>query len=133
MKPPASAKVVESHTSRYWFEEDVLCIVSLKIPQLDLAMRIKQLEEIKKITGGKKIYAIVDITDSEPFSRETREYHSQEFPSIFKAMAVIASTPAAKMIANLYLGLQPLPFPVKVFDDETEARSWIKQQKARNL
>jgi hypothetical protein len=127
MEPPKSAEIFESVNSKYWFEGDLLYVISKKTPQPDMETLIKQNEELKKRLGGKKICAIIDVTHASPSSKEAREYNRTEIPKMFKAIAFIITNPVSRMLANLYLGVKPMSFPVKMCTGEEEALEWVKK------
>jgi hypothetical protein len=127
MIPPDSAEVFETETSKYWFVGDLLYIVTKHGPEPDLEIQKKRTEEFKQKLGGKKVCAIVDISHSSPSSKKAREYNTGELPKIFKAMAFVTKNPLSRMLANIYLGVKPLPFPVKMCSCEEEAHKWIQQ------
>lgn len=127
MKPPESAQVFESATSKFWYEDGILCAITQKAPSQPFEEHKKRMEEFRKSLDGKKICAIIDITNSSVTSSENREYNHDMLPQIFKAIAFVTSTALGKMLVNLYLGMQPSPFPTKVFSNEKDAKEWIKQ------
>jgi hypothetical protein len=127
MTPPESAEVFETENSKYWFVGDLLYIVSKPGPEPDLEVQKKRTEDFKKMLGGKKVCAIVDISNASPSSKKSREYNTIELPNIFKAMAFVTKNPLSRMLASLYLGMKPLPFPVKMCSNEEEAHKWIQQ------
>jgi hypothetical protein len=127
MQPPDSAEVFETSTSKYWFEGDLLFVISKNGVQPDEETRKKQLEDFKKKIGSQKICAIMDVSNAAPTTKEQREYNTAILPELFKAIAFVIKNPMSRMLTHLYLGVRPLPFPVQMFSDENEAREWIKQ------
>lgn len=127
MKPHKSAEIIETPTSTSWFDEEgILCAISKKGIQPTLEERKKRTEEFKKALDGKKICMLVDITNASESSKEAKDYLAEELPKIVKAMAFISKSPLGTMLANLYLGLKPTPFPSKIFSNEADARKWLK-------
>jgi len=127
MKAPDSAEIFETPASTYWFDKEVLFVIAKNAPPLPMQEQVKQTEEFKKKLGGKKICAIMDVTEAAASSRETREYNTRELPTMFKAIAFITRSALGRMLAHLFLGMKPMSFPVKVFSNEQDAREWIKQ------
>ena len=127
MKPSESAQITETPTSTSWFDDDgILCVISKKGTQPTLEERKKRTEDFKKALGGKKICMLVDITNASESSKEAKDYLAEELPKILNAMAFISKSPLGTMLANLYLGLKPPPFPSKIFSNEADARKWLK-------
>lgn len=127
MLPPESAEIFETAASIYWFEGDLLFVVSKKVAEPDMEIRKKQMQEFRQKLGERKICAIMDVSDAAPSSREAREYNSVELPKMFRAIAFIITKPLTRMLAQLYLGARPLSFPVKMCSNEKEALEWIRQ------
>lgn len=128
MKAPESAEIFETATSKYWFEEGFLCAITKKAPAPPFETVKEQIEKFKKQLDGKKICAVIDITNASPSSREAREHNTKVLPELFKAIAFITGTPLGRIMATMYLGMKPPPFPTKVFSNEEDAKKWIRTQ-----
>ena len=129
MEPPKNTEVHDHLESIWWIEEDgILCSVSKKnAPQSTREQSIAQLENLKKVTGDKKLCMLLDITYARPTKREDREFAAEELAKIVKAIALISNSALGKMVANLFFNLKPPPYPAKMFTAEPEAREWLKQ------
>ena len=128
MEPPKNAKVIDLPTSVMWFDEDgILYSVSKKVPPQTMEETKKGVEDFKKLTGGKKVCMLLDITNGQPSNKEVRDYAAAEMVNLTKAIAMISKSAMGKMIANLFFGLKPPPYPTKMFNDEKEAKEWLKQ------
>ncbi len=125
---PENTEVFEFPTSTMWFDENgILCSIAKKFSQLTVEEAKKTMEELRKITGGKKICLLSDSTDSSPINKELRDYLAEVIPEIVKAIAIISRSAVGKMVANLFFSIKKQPYPVKMFSDETEAKEWLKQ------
>ncbi len=128
MLPPENAKLIDWPNSTMWFDEDgILCSVSKKVAPLTLAETKKTVEDFKKLTGGKKVCMLSDNTNSTPLSKELRDYIADVMPDLVKAIAVVSSSAAGRMVANLFFSIKKQPYPIKMFDDEIKAKEWLKQ------
>ena len=128
MVPPQNAKVIDFPASVMWFDENgILYSIAKKIPQQTLEEAKYTIEELRKITGGKKVCLLSDSTDSTPVNKEMRDYLAEVIPDIVIAIAVISRSALGKMVANLFFSIKKQPYPVKMFTDETEAKEWLKQ------
>jgi mRNA degradation ribonuclease J1/J2 len=111
-----------------WFDKDgVLYSVSKKVPPQTVDAARETLAQFKQIVGDRKLCMILDLTNASPSDRETREFAAVELTRIVKAMGMVSGSPLGRMIANLFFGLKPPPYPVKMFADEKEAKAWIRQ------
>ena len=128
MLPPKNAKVTDWPNSTMWFDEEgILFSVSKKSAPLTLAETKKTVEDFKKLTGGKKVCMLSDNTNSTPLSKELRDYIAEVMPDFIKAIAVVSGSASARMVANLFLSIKKQPYPIKMFDDATKAKEWLKQ------
>lgn len=128
MKPPENVKVIDLPSSTIWFDDNgILHSVAKRVPQQTIAQAELALEEFKKITGGKKVCMLSDSTESPPVNKEMRDYAARVIPDLVKAIAIMSRSAVGKMAANLFFSLKKQPYPVKFFDDEEEARTWLKQ------
>ena len=128
MVPPSNTQVFEFSTSLMWWDESgILCSVSKKVPQQTLEEARKTMIEFKKITAGKKVCLLSDSTDASPANKEMRDYAAEVIPEIVKAIAIISRSALGKMAANLFFAIKKQPYPMKMFNHETEAKEWLKQ------
>ncbi len=128
MVPPKNVDLIDFPTSTMWFDEHgILCSVAKKIPPQTVEEAKKSMELFRKITGGKKICLLSDSTDSPPSNKEMRDYAAEVIPEIAKAVAIISRSAVGMMAANLFFSIKKQPYPVKMFNEEAEAKEWLKQ------
>jgi hypothetical protein len=128
MKPPENADILEIPASITWMDEEgYICSVSRKAPPQSMEDSIRSMEGFVKKYGNKKYCFLLDIIHAAPSDREAREYAEKKLPNIARAIAIISNSVFGKMLGNLFLGLNPPAYPAKIFDNETEARSWLRQ------
>ncbi len=126
--PQPGASVHELYASTIWFDADgFLVSVAKKVPQQTIEESKKEIEEFTKITGGKKVCLLADVTNTTETSREMREWAAEELPKLVKAVAMVSDSALGKMLANLFFSLKAQPYPVKMFNEVEEARKWLKQ------
>lgn len=127
MVPPKDAKVYELPSSTMWFDEGILCSIAKKRPPQSLEEAKEAMVELTRITGGKRVCLLSDSTDSPPVNKEMRDYAAEVIPQIAKAIAIMSRSALGKMSANLFFALKKQPYPVRFFNDEKEAKEWLKQ------
>jgi hypothetical protein len=127
MTPPDNVTVYEFPASTIWFDENgILCTIAKNVPQtMDEAK--DALAKTKQLLGGKKVCLLSDNTNGVPTNKEMRDFAAEVIPEIVKAVAVISRSSVGKMAANLFFMLKKQPYPVKFFNEETEAKEWLKQ------
>ena len=124
--PPENTELIEWPTTTLWWDENgILYSVSKKVPQQTLEEAKASVEMFKELTGNKKVCMIIDNTNSAPTTKEIRDYAAEELEKLSKAIAIISNSPLSRMTANLFLGLRPPSYPVKIFKNEQDAKKWI--------
>ncbi len=127
MTPPDHVKVYELPASTIWFDEyGILCSISKNVPQTVTEAK-QSMELMNKLLDGKKVCLLSDNTNAAAVNKEMRDYAAEVIPKIVKAIAVMSRSSVGKMAANLFFMLKKQPYPVKFFNDETEAKEWLKQ------
>lgn len=132
MKIPTGVKTFEQPTSILWFDDDGVMYSKPKAdvpePELSREETLKQMDAIKEFIGYKKVCMILETnSNSKPPKKEDRDFIADQLNEITRAMGIISSSPLSRMVANLFFGLKPPPYPVKFFSNEKEAKEWIKQ------
>jgi len=127
MQAPDNVKIYEGELASFWFDEfGILCAVSKKVTRT-IEKQKANYALIREITGNKRVCLLADNTVTYIQDEKTREYSATEMPELFKAMAVISNTIMGKAAAHLFLYFHGQPVPIKSFDQEKEAREWLKQ------
>jgi hypothetical protein len=128
IKPPENVEIYESRGGQWWIEDDILYSIGKKdAVKATKEEGEKELAEFKRIIGDRKICMILDVTHARPSNREERDLAAVELEKMVKAAAMISKSPVGRMVANLFFGLKPPSYPVKMFSNVDEARKWIKQ------
>jgi hypothetical protein len=130
MEIPENVKTYEMTSSIMWFEDGILYSAPKPgiPPDLTLAQIDEEMKKFKEITGNKKVCIVSEANpNSKPPKKEERDYIANVINEVAQAMAIVTTSPVARMIANLFFGLKPPPYPTKMFTNKEEATQWIKQ------
>jgi hypothetical protein len=128
MALPENIEVKENITSYYWFDENgILCSINKKTQPLPFEQIVKLVEDLKELTGNKKVCMLMDVTHSPSSTKQTREYTAQELPKLVKALALVSKSAISRLLAYLFFALVTTPFPAKMFATEKDAKAWLKQ------
>jgi hypothetical protein len=124
---PLGVKTYELPTSVIWVEPSgIVCSIAKKRQRPQTVEEVRQVIDMyKSIVGEKPRCLLADVTHSSATSREVREYAATELPKLIKAVAMVSESVVGKMMANIFFSLKHQPYPVKMFNDETEAREWL--------
>lgn len=128
LEQPDDKEVTEWPASITWFDDGIFYSIYKKGAVRTIDETRKTIEGFKKIIGDKKVCMLVDVTHSSESSRAIREYAAQELPKFIKAIAMVSDSALGRMLANLFLTLKSQPYPTKMFNNENDAREWLKKQ-----
>lgn len=128
MQPQPNAKITETPIFTMWLDElGILCFLSKKHPPQTLEDSKMLFAEIKKISQGPKRCMLMDLTNFQLPTKESREYGAVEIPMLATAIAFLSRTALGAWAANIFFTLKQQPYPTKMFTDEQEARKWLKK------
>ncbi len=126
VKIPADREHFEGEIATYWFDDGILVSLSKSI------MRTVQnitgnVALVKRITNNKKVPLLIYLSNSPMPDKETRQFSTEQLPTIYSAMAMVSEPGLAKLIMNILFRFRPPPIPMKNFTDEKEAKEWLRQ------
>lgn len=125
MKRPNESEIFEDELAEYWMEnKDLLCSVC-KPAIRTLESTKNAFELIEKITDGRKVCLLSDISSAGQGSAKVRELSIAGSVKHFNAMALITSSAFGALLGNMFMSLSRQPIPMKLFNNETEAREWV--------
>jgi hypothetical protein len=127
MTPPPNAKVYEGELADFWFDDDGILYAVSKMTPRTIEKQKANYDLIREITGNKRVCLLADNTLTYEQDDPTRDYMAAEVPKVFKAMAVTSRTIFGKAVSDTFLYYHGTPVPIKTFNDEIEAKEWLKQ------
>jgi len=83
--------------------------------------------EVQALGHGRMAY-LVDIRDMGSIDREARAFFMSMGP-LYEAVALVAGSPATRMMANFFLRLNRGELPVRMFTDEVQAINWLHERR----
>ena len=87
---------------------------------------IENVAAVKTLAKGRKVPVLVDLSNTISASKEARAYFTKpEVAEIQSACAMIVKSLLSQMVGNFFLGLNKTRFPLKLFKNEEEARTWL--------
>jgi hypothetical protein len=121
-------KIVELGKFYTWMESDGIARTVVK-PDADIFLQDakENTAVIETFYSGKKFPLIVDIRKIKSISPEAREHFTLKGrESVVKAYAMLLSSSSSRLIGNFFLSFHKPAVPVKLFGDEDEALTWLK-------
>jgi hypothetical protein len=90
----------------------------------DLA-RMSVVELADLVPSGKRVPVLADIRQLKAMTREGRVFYGHAAETI-SAVALLAQSPATRMVANFFLGLNRPNVPTQMFTEEEKAIAWLR-------
>lgn len=85
----------------------------------------QQIDRDIQALGQGPVRVLVDLRRIASIDRAGREFFMNLNPH-YKATALLAGSPATRMLANFFLGLKRGGNPVRMFTSEQEAIDWLR-------
>ena len=82
--------------------------------------------EFSALTGGARMPILADIRKWKSMTRDARTFYGNA-TDMFSALALLVSSPATRMTANFFIGLNRPNVPTQMFNDEAEAVRWLRR------
>ena len=80
-----------------WFDDSgILYAIIKKTPPISLEENKKSLKEFQRFTGGRQLCMLLEITNSVPSDKATRDWAAEELPKMVKAIK-----PGLKALTNV--------------------------------
>jgi hypothetical protein len=111
---------------RMWLRPDGIAVV-VWTPRVTAFLEdaIACLDATARVTGGRRCPLLVNMMDTGPQDRKTRAEWTRR-SDLLSAVALVVGTPLSKVVGNLFLSVSKPPFPVRLFDNEASALTWLK-------
>ncbi len=93
---------------------------------VDLAVAHEVDRDVQELGRG-RVLLLVDLREVGSINREAREFFISLSPH-YRAVALLAGSPATRMLANFFLGFRRGSVPVRLLTSETEAVDWLGGQ-----
>lgn len=129
MEPEPGARVLDTGAARFWLGEDGVmynqALVDGEVGRRDLE---RGFAAILELTGGQPAVLVAEAGSMSSTTHEAREYMaSPEAGRAIAAMAVVVTSPVARVIMKLFLAWAPPPYSAKLFASVDAAREWARE------
>ncbi len=122
-------KAIELRTYYTWMGEDGIGrTVVKKNSEVTFADAKENSAAVNSLCQGTKFPLLIDSRDIKSIEKQARDYFSLKGrESNVNSFAIIIASPLSRIVGNFFMGLNKPTVPVKLFTDEREAISWLKQ------
>lgn len=116
-------------------DDDIICWEYSPNIVMDINVATELVQNRMEYTGGKNVYALVDVVNVKSITKEAREYmsHPETGSRGLLAGAFISNKPVTTMLTNLFLAINKPSVPVKFFTNKDEGLKWLKKIKREQL
>lgn len=122
-------KVIELKAFTSWLGNDRICYTVVKPNAIvELQDALENSSSVKEISGGTIYPILVNLKQIKSISKEARDHFSMKnrVPGV-SAVAMLVRSPVSRVIGNFFIGINKSVVPTKLFTDESEVVSWLKQ------
>ena len=127
MIAPDKAQLIQGEIADYYFGNNGILYSYSKNHKRTGKNISENISLVKSITGDKRVPLMIYLCDSPVPDKSTRKFSTEQFPFIYKAMAMVSKPGLSKIIMNILFSLKPPPIPMKSFTNDKEAYEWLKQ------
>lgn len=126
--PTDGEEIIERPADFMWFRKDgILCTVPKEeVKEMSLAEMMEQVDEFQALYGKGKFKMLSVINPKAKSNKEGRDFAAEILPDIVDGIAIINNSPLGRMAINLFIGLKPPTYPLKIFKNQEEALEWLK-------
>jgi len=127
--PPEGVEVRERLNDFFWFDDKGIVYSVPKEVQVaqTLEEANKDIQEWRAEFGEEKMNCVSVINPHAKSTKEQRDWVAEVLPSLINSWALINDSALGRMAVNLFIGLRPPEYQLKVFRDSESAKEWIKQ------
>lgn len=95
--------------------------------KVDLAAATAIVQALRSLASGAPARVLVDLSGVRAVDREARSYlGGRESAEIHRAVALIVRSPVSRVIASFFVGINRVPYPIRLFGDEASACDWLE-------
>ena len=128
---PKDRKLFDNRTSIGWIDDEGIFVSHSKKVSKGQTLEefLTSSAEFKEFVGIKKVLLMAFIDNAQPAEKDVRDSSVEIMSATAKAFAMVGTKTFARMVVNIYFGLKPPTYPVKMFATEEEARKWLRKYK----
>lgn len=81
----------------------------------------------RNVQPGDILHVLIDMSAAESISAEAREFAAgKDIGNVYDALAIVAGSPATKLVANFFIRFHKPPRPTRIFNKTEDAVNWLK-------
>lgn len=130
MQIPTDVELYRTDNSTSWIDKnDILYSVSNAQTAVKEENTEKHIESLKSRLNGQRVCSLVVVSHLRNLNKEIRSYLEPEFLNVYKAIAIVTTNPWGEMFDDKLFSKSNQDYPLRVFSNEIEAKSWLEEYK----
>ena len=118
---------VKLRTGTFWKEDGILRGECFEGAEENLEDAKEQIVVQRKMIDDRPLPFLMDIRRVKSLSREARAYFAgAESAEVFRATALLVSSPLSRAVGNFFLGLNRPQMPTRLFTNDEDAMAWLR-------
>ena len=120
-------KRIVTETGEVWLGDDGVIRIEIRNPrEHTLRDATENVEAVRRAGGGVRRPLLSRVAAPGPMTNEAREYYaSAEAARAITALAMVTNSILGRIVANLLIGLNATPIPMRLFASETAGLVWL--------
>ncbi|MDC0715849.1 DUF7793 family protein [Nannocystis bainbridge] len=120
---------IVTRTERIWIEDGIVRCVVLATATHTLEDAEVNARTVVELAEGRKLPMLLDTRDSRGLDRDARLFYVRpEAAEQVSALAMLIDSQIGRMFGNFYTNVHRPPFPLRLFNTESDAVAWLKAQ-----
>ncbi|MDC0666950.1 DUF7793 family protein [Nannocystis radixulma] len=120
---------IVTRTERIWLEDGIVRCVVLPTATHTLNDAHENSRAVDVLAAGRRLPMLLDTRDSRGIDRDARLYYVRpEAANRLSALAMLIDSQIGRIFGNFYTNVHRPPFPLRLFDRESDAVAWLKEQ-----
>lgn len=83
----------------------------------------------RNVLPGEQLFVLVDMRAMESITPDARDFAAGgSLAHLYTALALVANSPATRLVANFFIRFHKPPRPTKIFNSAKEGVEWLKKK-----
>ena len=126
------ANRIVTQTGEVWLGEDGVIRIEIRNPrEHTLQDAVESVDAVRRAGEGTRRPLLSRVAAPGPMTSEARAFYaSEEAARAITALAMVTNSVLGRIVANLLIGLNATPVPMRLFASEDEGLRWLRGQRA---
>src|SRR6478609_1541938 len=119
---------IVTQTGEVWLGEDGIIRIEIRNPrEHTLPDAVENVEAVRRAGGGVRRPLLSRVAAPGPMTNDARAYYaSADAARAITALAMVTTSVLGRIVANLLIGLNSTPIPMRLFGSEHAGLAWLR-------